>query len=141
MSLTLTVAHVILLDQDQRYKIADGEELTIVGVSIPTWYYNGETSEPATEVFCKYKIIPTKYKVFVKHTTYGYEIQLPLETHDPETNIRNPITLKNIRNIKDGGMEWLAFRQFGKIKRKNKKTIDIVHFVEIKSLQELVTTA
>jgi hypothetical protein len=45
-------------------------------------------------------------------------------------------SLMSLKNIKDGGSEWFAFRQHSKIKR-NKKTLNIIHYVEIKLMQEL----
>jgi hypothetical protein len=115
----------------------DGQELNIIGVSVPVWVYQGKTSEPAHEIFCKYKITPDEYKMILKQVDLTYEIVLPKESFNPEDKKENPISLKNLLDLKDGGVEWLAFRQFGKIKRKNKKTISVVHFVEIKPIEEL----
>lgn len=139
MSLTLTVSHNMFLDRQQRYDLFDGKEVGVVGVSVPVWYYQKKTSEPGNEVFCKYKLIPTEYKIFVKHNDEGYEIYLPKKSFNPEDNRNNPLTLKNILDHKDGGIEWIAFRQFGKAK-KNKRTVDIIHFVEIKTIEELEKT-
>lgn len=139
MSLTLTVSHNIFLDRNQRYDLFNGNKLEVVGVSIPVWYYKGKTSEPGNEVFCKYKIIPCEYKIFVKHYGEGYEIYLPKQSFNPEDNKSNPLTLKNILDHEDGGIEWIAFRQFGKAS-KNKKPVNIIHFVEIKTIEELEKT-
>jgi len=137
MILTLTVSHNVFLNREQRYNLFDGKEIEITGVSTPIWYYQGQTSEPGNEVFCKYKLIPNEHKILVKHTDVGYDIYLPRKTEDLENNKANPLTVKNILDIKDGGIEWIAFRQFAKAK-KNKKTVNIVHFVEIKTLEELI---
>ena len=139
MSLTLTVSHNLFLERDKRYSLFNGNEITSVGVSVPVWYYRGKTSEPGNEVFCKYTLIPTDYKIFVKHNDEGYEIYLPKNSFNPEDNRANPLTLKNILDHKDGGIEWIAFRQFGQAKR-NKKKVDIIHFVEIKTIEELEKT-
>lgn len=139
MSLTLTVSHNIFLERDQRYKLFAGEQVECVGVSVPIWYYQRRTSEPGNEVFCKYKLIATEYKIFVKHYDEGYEIFLPQRSFNPEDNRANPLTLKNILDHKDGGIEWIAFRQFGEAKRQKKK-VNIVHFVEIKTMEELQKT-
>lgn len=139
MSLTLTVAHNIFLTRKQRYDLVKGEEVGVVGVSVPVWYYQGKTSEPGNEVFCKYKLFPTEHKIFVKHNSEGYEIYLPKKSFNPEDNRANPLTLKNLLDHKDGGIEWVAFRQFGKAK-KNKKTVNIVHYVEIKTVEEMAKT-
>lgn len=139
MSLTLTVSHNIFLDRKQRYDLFNGEPLDVVGVSVPVWYFQGKTSEPGNEVFCKYKLIPCEYNIFVKHNNEGYEIYLPKKYFNPEENTDNPLTLKNILDFKDGGTEWIAFKQYGKAKR-NKKSVNIVNFVEIKTIEDLHKT-
>ena len=131
MNLILTVSHSLFLDRTQRYNLAKGEELEVVGVNVPVWFYKGKTSEPANEIFCKYKLIPSDNKIFVNNDDLGYTVFLPKQTEGT-----NPIILKNLLDIKDGGIEWLAFRQFAKAK-KGKKVIDIVHFVEIKKVEDL----
>lgn len=139
MGLTLTVSHNIFLNREQRYDLFNGKEIEIVGVSVPVWYYQGRTSEPGNEVFCKYKLIPCAYHIFVKHNEEGYEIYLPKNSFNPEDNRTNPLTLKNIIDHQDGGIEWIAFRQSGTAKR-GKKVVDIMHFVEIKTIEELEKT-
>src|SRR5581483_11801117 len=136
MTLTLSVSHNVFLTKAQRYELFSGKEVEVVGVSVPIWYYQDITSEPGNEVFCQYKLIPCDHKIFVKHTSNGYAIHLPEKSFDLEEKKPNPLTLKNILEYKDGGIEWLAFRQFGKAK-KNKKPVNIVHFVEIKTIEEL----
>jgi len=140
MNLTLAVSHNVFLDRDQRYALVNGNAIDVVGVSVPVWYYKGETSEPGNEVFVKYKLIPSEYKVFVKHYDEGYEIYLPHKSYNPEDDRPNPFTLKNLKDHKDGGIEWVAFRQFGKAKRKQ-KTVNIIHFVEIKTKEELLVSS
>lgn len=136
MSLTLTISHNIFLNHDQRYSLFNGETVEVVGISVPVWYYQGVTSEPANEIFCNYKLVPDEHKVHVNYNKKGYEMFLPRSAYQPDGDTTNPITLKNLLDIKDGGIAWLAFRQFGKAK-KNNKIINIVHFVEIKTTEEL----
>jgi len=52
--LNLTIQHFIHLARDQRYALHEGIELVVVGVSIPVWFLDKVTSEPAKEVFCRY---------------------------------------------------------------------------------------
>lgn len=134
--LTLTVAHNLFLTRDQRYDLFNNKEIEAVGVSVPIWQYQGQSSEPGNEVFCKYKLIPCDYKIYVKHNESGYDIYLPKKSYDPEEDRTNPLTIKNIIDHKDGGVEWIAFRQFAKAKNNN-KPVNIVHFVEIKTIEEL----
>ena len=139
MNLTLATSHNIFLSRQQRYDLFNGKEMEVIGVSVPIWHYQGKTSEPGNEVFCKYKLIPCEYKIFVKHNSSGYDIHLPRKSYNPEENKTNPLTLKNILDYKDGGIEWIAFRQFGQAHR-NKKPVVIVNFVEIKNIEELEKT-
>ena len=138
-SLTLAVSHNIFLNRDQRYDLFNNKEIDVIGVSVPVWFHKGKTSEPGHEVFCKYKIIPTKFTLLVKHNSVGYDVHLPHETHNTKDDKINPLTIKNILDIEDGGISWLAFRQFGKAK-KNKTNIIITNFVEIKDIDELEKT-
>ena len=139
MTLTLNTSHNIFLNRRQRYDLFNGKEIEVVGVNVPVWHYQGKTSEPGNEVFCKYKLLPCEHKIFVKHNNCGYEIYLPKKSFNPEENRNNPLTLKNILDHKDGGVEWIAFRQFGKAKH-NKKPVNIINFVEIKTIEELERT-
>lgn len=136
MSLVLSIGHNIFLSKEDRYKLLN-EEIEAVGVSVPVWFYQNKTSEPAHEVFCKYKIIPSEDEISIKQKDQVYEITLPKEDLNKDGK-KHPVTIKNILNIKDGGMEWLAFRQYGKIKRKNKKTISLIHFLEVKPLEDIL---
>ncbi len=135
MSLTLTIAHNVFLTREQRYSLCEGNTLDVVGVSVPVWYYKRETSEPATEVFCKYKLIPSDDKIYVNYTKDGYELFLSKTTFQTEDD-KGGISIKSLLDVKDGGVAWLAFRQFGKIK-KNRKDINMIHFVEIKPMEDL----
>jgi hypothetical protein len=139
MTLTLTISHNVFLTKEERYKLFAGETLDLVGISVPIWYYDGQTSEPGNEVFCKYTLTPSDDKIYVNYKKDGYEIFLPRTAYSPEDDKKNPITLKNILDVPDGGIAWIAFRQFGKIK-KNRKDINMVHFVEIKRIEELEAT-
>jgi len=137
--LTLTVSHNIFLDNNQRYELHIGKEVKVIGVSTPVWANGKKTSEPAHEVFCHYVITPTDYKLYIQHNAKGYSILLPRTSYDPENKRQNPVTIKNILNFEDGGVEWLAFRQFKEV-HKNKINITIAHFVEIKNMLELTQT-
>jgi hypothetical protein len=139
MHLTLTVSHNIFLNSEERYALHIGKELQVIGVSTPVWIHGKTTSEPAHEIFCNYTITPTDYKLYIRHNAKGYDLLLPRSTYDPENKRVNPTIINNLVDFKDGGVEWLAFRQFNEVK-KNKKDITIAHFVEIKDTEELIKT-
>lgn len=56
--LVLFVNHNIFLTRDQRYAIVNRERVETTGVSVPVWmeYNTGKTTEPAEEVFCRYRL-------------------------------------------------------------------------------------
>lgn len=139
MNLTLSIAHNIFLKSEERYLLHIGKEIEVIGVSTPVWFYK-KTSEPANELFCKYKITPTESTLFIKHNaTKGYDLCLPRLSYDAAEKRNNPITLKSLLDFKDGGVEWLAFHQFNDVKRNN-KDIHIAQFIEMKDMEELIQT-
>jgi len=142
MSLTLTVSHSLFLTRDQCYSIHNGNEVEIIGVSIPTWFYKGKISEPTIEVFCRYKINQTKNLLSIKEKSKIYELSIPI------INSEN-ITTKNLLDIKDDGSEHIIFRQYQSINRQGKLEvrhgmtygqINMLHFIEIKRIEDLLAT-
>jgi hypothetical protein len=157
MATTLTISHSIYLTREQRYAWFNGENLEIVGVSVPVWSFKDITSEPAVEIFAKYKLINKQDRIYIQQNDEGYEVtipQNPLEEYKPlpddvwnslskeEQNIwymsNEPYpSIFNILDIKDGGSEWLAFRQYSKVKN-SKKLLHLIHYVEIKPIEDLL---
>ncbi len=143
----------MFLTYEQRYEVQNRTTVQVVGVSCPIWTHQEESSEPGLELFCLYRIIPGD-TLRIKHRKDGYDITLPerkmteplsdevWKSLTPEaqrewyaTNEPQP-SAYNLRNIRDGGSEWLAFRQVSKIRRKN-KSLYLVHYVEIKDISLL----
>lgn len=156
MAATLTISHNLFLTREQRYRYYKGQELEIVGVSVPVWLSEKETSEPAQEMFTLYKLCHTNETALIKHNRHRYEIYIPklpfyqppyitneiwetLSTEEKQNyydKMDKEVVIKNILDYKDGGCEWLAFRQYSKTKR-YKKTLNLVHYVEIKKIEDL----
>jgi hypothetical protein len=157
MATTLTIAHNLFLTREEIYNYFSGDEIEVIGVSIPVWLADGETSEPAVEVFAKYRLMHTKEKILIKHNKQKYEIYIPktpsyeppyisndmwqsLNEEEKEKyygKLDREVTIKNLLDIKDGGSEWLAFKQYSKSK-KDKKTLNVIHYVEIKKIEDLL---
>ena len=150
--MTITVMHNIFLTREERYKLAEGEPVITVGVSVPVWFYRGITTEPAQEVFCKYRLTNKKTPVPITNWDEGYSINLPQAEEEMVTlanpSAENPAqgkkveqpTAINLKDMKDGGCDgYLQFKQYTKI-RKDKKTYNLLHFVEIKTIEDLETT-
>lgn len=157
MATTLAIAHYLHLTKDERYRWQRGEEFDVVGVSVPVWFYKGASSEPAIEVFCKYTLKTSPDGIFVKHNNEGYEVTVPQkptqEVQPLPEDIWHSLTdqqqdewyaqnqqmpsLEGLLDIRDGGCEYLSFRQFSKVRR-NRKILNVVHFMEIKDIGELL---
>lgn len=123
--ITIAVSHNIYLTYEERYSLHENKKIETTGISVPVWFYKGSTSEPGNEIFCKYLITCQKGERPIKHNQQGYEI-----------NITNSL---NLLDLKDGGSEWLNFKQFNKVK-KGKIFYNFIHFVEIKPIEILLRT-
>lgn len=137
---TLTVSHYIYLSREQRYKLHAGEPLTITGISIPVWFHRGNTSEPAQEMFCKYTLTNEAENKLITPSEEGYSINLPQKLELANEAVPQEVqdvvavqlgTSERLLDIKDGGSEWLEFRQYNKVQQGTHK-FNVVHFVEIK---------
>jgi len=143
---TITVLHNIFLTRDERYKLAEGGDVEVVGVSVPVWFRKGKTTEPASEVFCKYRI--GNAPVSTPLTTYeeGYVVNLPQEGEVAvaikATGEEIPSAAphpKMLKDIKDGGCAHMQFKQYTKV-RKGRNIFNLLHFVEIKEMETLLDT-
>jgi hypothetical protein len=137
---TLTISHYIYLNREQRYKVHSGESIEVIGISVPVWFHRGTTSEPAKEVFCKYKITNESTDKNILPTKEGYYINLPQKTELEKNNLSEELkeitsikmgTSDRLLDLKDGGTGWLEFRQYNKIEEGENK-YNLIHFVEIK---------
>lgn len=143
---TLTISHYIYLTKEERYKLHEGQPLEVIGVSVPVWFHKGTTSEPAQEMFCRYRLTNSQPNRAIIPFEEGYSINIPqkLDVKAP-AHIQEAMgsleigTSERLLDSEDGGSEWLEFRQYNKI-QKDKRTFNVVHFVEIKPVEVLVDT-
>lgn len=157
--LTLVISHNINLSREERYKLHKGEPVTTVGVSVPVWFEKGNTSEPAQEVFVTYRLTNTKNDYAIKMSKDGYDINIPQPNPELEAQLREVNqevldalgvqkeipTSKMLLDGADGGLEKMQFRQFAKSGlivdgQKTKKTLSIVHSVDIRRTEDLKTS-
>ena len=158
--LHLTITHLIHLTRDQCYKLHEGEEMEVTGVSVPVWHGKEYTSEPAREVFCNYVIKNSKEDTTpIKIKNDGYLIDLPYrpakvdktmsptewrflnfnypdKLNDYYRNQLSEATSKNLLDIKDGGSCAMIYNEHNKMKQ-NGETLNIVHFVNIERIEML----
>lgn len=157
--LSLTIHHNIHLTKEQRYALHEGQEISVIGVSVPVWYMKQVTSEPAKEVFCRYFLKNPKTDIPIQILEDGYEISIPyregtkLEISDEEWRelfFKDPAKLealyktqlsevssKNLLDVKDGGIGSMAYREHNKVQR-GSQLLNIMHYVNIDSMESLV---
>jgi len=158
--IALSVSHHIYLTESERYGLHHGATIQTVGVSIPVWFYKGTTSEPAVELFCDYTIVNRSADLSAVKTTEknGYYINIPqipkdykppkkisdeewrnLPPHKIKTYYqenKRPLCSTRLLNPIDGGGAYLAWRMNDIIK-KDKKTVYIQNFIQIRDVSEL----
>lgn len=141
---TLTISHYIYLTKEQRYALNDGDEVEVVGICVPVWFDKGTTSEPAHEIFCKYKLTNPKTGVNIKQSEDGFVLVLPSEDTESfaEEEKNNSLKIKlgaseSLLDFKDGGRECSEFRLYQKLLI-NKNLYHLIHFIDIKSKEILI---
>lgn len=156
----LTILHNVYLTKEQRYKIHEGEDVEVIGSSLPVWTEDDKVkNDSEQEVFCKYYLTNPKKELPIEVMEDGYKITIPyrpqskrkkisdeewreLKENDPKAldefyqNQVQEVSSKNLLDIKDGGSECLYFREHNKIKKEN-KIFNIMHFVQISDMTEL----
>lgn len=160
--LSLTIHHNIHLTREQRYSLHEGQDVETVGFSVPVWFKNKTTSEPAKEVFCMYYLKNPKKDTPMQILENGYEIAIPfregtkLNISDEEwrkLNRENPDVLDalysqqiqevsslNLLDIKDGGNGGsMTYREHNKIKR-GEQFLNIMHFICIETMETLLSS-
>ena len=152
--LVLSIMHNVFLTKEEIEKLLEQKEIETIGVSVPVWYFKGDTSEPTEEVFCKYKLKITDKKESVSVLKNGYVINLQNLPDDYEEQALTPEELQKMSAEELG--EWQAknpkianikkllkedgktnFRQFAK-KKQNGKPTSLVHVVEINQMNRLL---
>jgi hypothetical protein len=156
--LRLTVHHNIHLTRQERYALHQGEDLLVIGTSLPIWTVKNITSEPGKEVFCYYYLKNPKKEVPIKILPDGYEITIPyregtkLEISDEEyrrivsenkekldelyAKTTKEVSSKNLLDIREGGSEFLNYRELNTVLVKEKE-IQIMHHVTIGTIEKL----
>lgn len=142
--LHLAVNHLIFLTKDERYNVFNGEKIETVGVAIPVWFWSGNTTEPANEVFCKYLITNEPTNETISMRKDGFEINTPQLEKMEKITPKNKTAIGNAKKLldaKDGGSEWLEYKVFNKIKALGfDHPINVVHTIEIKSIDKLIAS-
>ena len=161
--LNLTIQHFIHLTRTQRYAIHAGTQLVIMGVSIPVWFFNKNTSEPAKEIFCNYYIKTSREEQPICIMRDGYGISLPYrkgqkllnDRGKPLSNVEwrklnaanpdklNDLYQKQVNEISSvllldppAGTKYLSYREHDRAKQDDNE-LEIIHYVNIMDIEQL----
>jgi hypothetical protein len=157
--LTLIISHNISLTSEQRKKLASGDSVATVGVSVPVWHAKSKTSEPAKEVFVNYIIHNhPEAGTLVHFKADGYEFNIPqlpnnfemppemddnewrnLEPEEREAIAEEryvPLNGKNLLDPKEGGSGKLIFTRTARAKMRDIPTT-VHHIIKIADISEL----
>ncbi len=164
--LNLTIQHFIHLTRAQRYALHEGIPLVVIGFSVPVWFLNKQTSEPAKELFCKYYLKNPREDHPINIVEDGYEIAVPYRKGQKLLNDRGkPLSDEEWRHLNatnpDGlevlydkrvseisskllldpplGIQYLAYREHNKV-RQDDGELMIVHYVNIMDIGQLVNS-
>ncbi len=161
--ITLTISHHIFLNKEQRYDLHNREDIEVIGTSVPVWHWNnGETTEPANEIFCKYYLtnIPEDYPLCL--LPRGYQINIPQISEQEQLKIDSIRKIGHLEwnkmskqkqesfysmigasnstcllNYEDHGNKFLFFKCHQKEKFKG-KIVDMTHFIHMRDLDDLI---
>lgn len=153
--LTLTVSHHIFLTPEEGKTLSDGKPIEVVGYSVPVWFFKGNTSEPAGEVFCVYTLTNQPDDYPIKTLNKGYKINLPQLASDKtvpkpskedwdKMNLseqfewlkENPTTFsgRDLTSLEEN--EIVMFRRYNRITENGRRS-NAIHIVEIGTMQLL----
>ena len=157
--LILSIAHNIYLTREERYALASKQSIEVISPSIPVWFYKGSTSEPATEVFCRYILTNVPGPASVAFANDGYLINIPQlpEDYEPPERVPDdewrtmsredqekwyedhtvPLNGNALRDPQDKGGAYMRFQLETNTIRK-KRQIKLAHYVEIRDISELI---
>lgn len=124
----LTIAHNLFPSRDERYSFADGDmEVSMVGICLPVWVSGAVTSEPAEEIYCRYRLrnylTPGEQSVHVNSD--GFSISLADKS-----------LWDSIKDVKDGGTGSIYLTHQGNITN-NGIEILVVHYINIQDISVL----
>jgi hypothetical protein len=153
---TLSIYHNVHLTREQRYALHNGGIVDVIGVSVPIWSKGLLTSEPAHEIFCKYRLRNPDAEIPIKIGDDGYEICIPrkgVNRRVPELDDytwRNlsdddlaeyyaqrgePVSSCNLLDIQDGGSASLTYRERNRLPG---SSVEVHHYVNLADIDQLL---
>jgi hypothetical protein len=130
--ITISISHIIYLDKNERYDLYHGKKIKKIGFFVPVCFCNGETSEPAHEIFCKYFLTNENEFVPITKCENGFRINI-FSNEQNQDLLSNPISLLDWES---GGIGSFHFKEKGQIRIKN-NYYSIIHTVHIEDMDVL----
>jgi hypothetical protein len=124
----LTIAHNLFLTTEERYELRKPlTEVETIGICLPVWVNGMVTSEPAEEIYCRYRLRNfTSPGIDVVFTNVdGFTISLG------DKSIWDGIV-----DIKDGGCGSIYLSHQGKIVQ-NETEMLVIHYINIQDIAVL----
>lgn len=161
-NLALFATHNIFLTENEISKVVGGEEIRVVGCCVPVWVNakTGKTTEPASEIFCDYVVVPGEdggnvefiprrgFKIMLPKTDWSGPDEVEYEEVAKMTSAERAALMKirdkwwfnnprpqDIDNLRRG---YLRF-EVKRLKEKNSRgSYSVQHVVEVASMDRLV---
>lgn len=152
--LKLSIVHNIFLKQEEVNILNSKQNISVIGVCLPVWSFNKNSSEPAEEVFCEYEIqnnetkpieiLKNKYKIYLPDYLHKMHVKLNKKQFDALSDldktfcvVENGETFLSKQPILlEADDEAIAFKQYEKIKHGDKIKL-VEHNVQIKKMKSL----
>jgi len=152
--LKLSIMHTIFLKQEEVNKLNSNQNVSVIGICLPVWSFNKNSSEPAEEVFCEYEIqnnefkpieiLKNKYKIYLPDYCHKMNIELTKKQFNNLSdidkslcvNVENKFVLTKQPILLEKDEDCIFFKQYEKIKNLDKIKL-IEHIVQIRKMKYL----
>ena len=144
--MNLNISHLIFLNKEQRYKLADGESVEVTGVTIPVQIDN-KSVEDVKEFFCRYVLTNQPDSPLFEFLHDGFCINFPQDLKEIKTkeDLINALIkrvqevsaypdVNALKDIKEGGSEYVRFNACTIFEN----NMQVMHNVEIKDSNVLL---
>jgi len=124
----LTIAHNLFLTKEERYRMKTSlMEVDTVGIALPVWVHGTMTSEPAEEIYCRYKVrnfaSPGIDAVYMNNE--GFVLSLGDKS-----------LWESVLDVKDGGCGSIYLSHQGVIVN-NQTEMLVIHYINIQDISVL----
>lgn len=124
----LTIAHNLFPTREERYGFeGENTEISMVGICLPVWVSGIATSEPAEEVYCRYRLrnYLTPGEESVHMTADGFTISLADKS-----------LWGSVKDVKDGGSGSIYLTHQGKLVNNGAEVL-VIHYINIQDISVL----